>query len=214
MSEYKDYSWQDDSFTCAHNYLTKKIECLLPQDHSPILDLGCGNGVLANYLISKGFNVYGTDASESGISIARNKNRDRFFIQDFYSEELPYELSNINFKTIISTEVIEHLYNPRKYISLCKSILNKSKGGKLVMSTPYNGYLKYLSLSICGTMDRHLTALWDGGHIKFWSRKTLTTILTENDFEITDFIGCGRIPYLWKSMVLVSQLKLIKKKQL
>jgi len=28
-------------------------------------------------------------------------------------------------------------------------------------------------------MDSHYAALWDGGHIKFWSRATLTTLLQE-----------------------------------
>ena len=39
-----------------------------------ILDLGCGNGWLTNYLISQGFDAYGTDASASGIAVARQKN--------------------------------------------------------------------------------------------------------------------------------------------
>ena len=161
---------------------------------------------MANYLISKGFNVFGTDASGSGIDIARKKNKDRFFLQDFSSDELPDELKSVYFRTIISTEVIEHLYNPRKYIYLCKSILGRVTEGKLIISTPYNGYLKYVALSVCGAMDLHLTALWDGGHIKFWSKHTLTKLLNEYDFNITKFVGCGRIPFLWKSMILEARV--------
>jgi 2-polyprenyl-3-methyl-5-hydroxy-6-metoxy-1,4-benzoquinol methylase len=113
MSEYKDYNWQDNSFTNAHSFLLKPIEKLLPTDGTPILDIGCGNGSIANYLISKGFNVYGTDASESGILICRQKNADHFFVQNLLSDSLPEELKNIPFKIIISTEVIEHLYDPK-----------------------------------------------------------------------------------------------------
>jgi 2-polyprenyl-3-methyl-5-hydroxy-6-metoxy-1,4-benzoquinol methylase len=72
------------------------------------LDLGCGNGYLANYLISLGFNAYGTDASEEGIAIARQTNPERFFIQDISTGKLPPELQSLNFDTFISTEVIEH----------------------------------------------------------------------------------------------------------
>ena len=117
----------------------------------------------------------------------------------------PEELSTIRFDTIISTEVIEHLYDPRKYVLFCKQVL-KGKG-RLILSTPYNGYLKYLALALVGGMDRHLTVLWDGGHIKFWSKKTLTLLLEEQGFKVTQFIGCGRFPYLWKSMILVAELK-------
>lgn len=204
MSEYKDYNWQNEQFTCAHSYLLPEIAKLLSGKET-ILDLGCGNGVLANYLIEKGYNVYGTDASQTGITIANRKNPGRFCIQNLATDLLPEELSTIRFDTIISTEVIEHLYDPRKYVLFCKQVL-KGKG-RLILSTPYNGYLKYLALALVGGMDRHLTVLWDGGHIKFWSKKTLTLLLEEQGFKVTQFIGCGRFPYLWKSMILVAELK-------
>jgi 2-polyprenyl-6-hydroxyphenyl methylase/3-demethylubiquinone-9 3-methyltransferase len=51
-------------------------------------------------------------------------------------------------------------------------------------------------------MDRHFTVLWDHGHIKFWSRKTLTQALQETGFTDIEFAGSGRIPYVWNSMVL------------
>lgn len=204
MSEYKDYNWSNAQFTCAHSFLLPKIEKLLSEKET-ILDVGCGNGVLANYLIAKGYNVYGTDASETGVAIANQKNPGRFYLQDLATDLLPSPLQQRRFDTIISTEVIEHLYNPRKFVSFCKQIL--PSGGRLILSTPYNGYLKYLALAMLGGMDRHLTALWDGGHIKFWSRKTLTILLEEQGFKVTQFVGCGRLPYLWKSMILVAELK-------
>jgi len=36
-------------------------------------------------------------------------------------------------------------------------------------------------------MDRHFTVLWDHGHIKFWSRKTLTQALQETGFTSIAF---------------------------
>ncbi len=75
-------------------------------------------------------------------------------------------------------------------------------GGMIVVTTPYHGYLKNLMLAVFGKMDRHFTVLWDHGHIKFWSRKTLTKALTEIGFQDVEFAGSGRVPYIWKSMVL------------
>ena len=112
-------------------------------------------------------------------------------------------LQNKVFDTIISTEVIEHLYDPRKYVTFCKNILSKSETTKeFILSTPYHGYWKNLALSLTGKMDNHFTALWDGGHIKFWSKATITKVLEEQGFTVIDFKGCGRIPYLWKSMLI------------
>ncbi|MDR2407544.1 MAG: class I SAM-dependent methyltransferase [Bacteroidales bacterium] len=206
MSEYKDYGYVDDSFSCAHSFLLNTIEKLLNSgEHRSILDIGCGNGAVANFLISKGFDVYGTDASSSGIQIANKKNPGRFFIQDLSIDEMPSEIKNKQFDTVISTEVVEHLYDPRKYISICKSILRC--GGTVIISTPYHGYLKNLALSIFNHWDKHHTPLWDGGHIKFWSKRTLTVLLEEQGFKVEKIIGIGRMPYLWKSMVLIATLK-------
>jgi len=206
MSEYQDYDWATDELTAAHAYFMQPIIKMLPTDGSPILDVGCGNGSFANYLIRIGYNVYGTDASDSGISIASITNPNRFYLQNLSTDDLPTELNGIQFRTIISTEVVEHLYDPRKYIQFCKSILEKSGGGNLIISTPYHGYLKNLALSIFNAWDKHFTVLWDGGHIKFWSFKTLTQLLREYHFEIVSFKGCGRFPYFWKSMVINSKI--------
>jgi hypothetical protein len=43
-------------------------------------------------------------------------------------------------------------------------------GGVGFLSTPYNSYIKNLALAASGRMERHFTALWDGGHIKFLDR--------------------------------------------
>lgn len=129
MSMYKDYGWENEGFNESHKYLLDPIIKLLPKDGSPILDLGCGNGAISNFLIKKGYNVYGTDASVSGIELAKKSNPQRFYLQDLSCDELPEQLRNIPFKTVISTEVIEHLYDPRKFVLFCKNILTTGGGG-------------------------------------------------------------------------------------
>jgi len=59
-----------------------------------------------------------------------------------------------------------------------------------------------LALALSGRLDAHFTVLWDGGHIKFFSRRTLEQMLREQGFVATDFAGAGRWPYLWKSMLV------------
>jgi len=200
---YKDYQFNNENATYAHNYISMPLLKIIAEKKGRvILDLGCGNGWLVNYLIEKGFDAYGTDASASGIEIAKRKNANRFFIQDLSSDDLPWDLKSISFNTIISTEVIEHLYAPKEYLDFCKKILDKNGGGELILTTPYHGYLKNLMLAISGKMDKHFTALRDGGHIKFWSKKTLSNLLQEKGFTDIKFTGCGRLPYLWKSMMI------------
>ena len=67
--------------------------------------------------------------------------------------------------------------------------------------------LKNLAIAITGNFDKHFTVLWDGGHIKFWSVDTLTQLLKESGFEVVEFKGSGRLPFLWKSMFIIAKLK-------
>lgn len=124
MSQYKEYGW-NEMHTPAHDYLYLNLRKMLSGSNNCILDIGCGNGRMANKLLAEGFDVYGVDASEQGINIANKESgkKGRFFVCDIESKELPQDLKNKKFDTIISTEVIEHLYAPREYIDFCKIIL-------------------------------------------------------------------------------------------
>lgn len=205
MHDYQDYGWSTPE-TEAHGYLLPALLRLLgPRRDRTILDLGCGSGFLARQLLAHGFNVYGVDASESGIELASRGHEGRFFVIDPSMRQLPDALVEVPFDTIVSTEVIEHLYDPAEFIQFCQSVL--PTGGELILSTPYHGYLKNLGLAIFGAWDKHHTAHWRGGHIKFWSRATLTTLLVNGGFSVERFLGCGRAPYLWKSMFMSARSK-------
>lgn len=193
MADYRDYGFPDAGAAHTHQYLQKLLLDFLSAGlkNRKILDLGCGNGALVRFLLDKGYDAYGTDASEQGINIALNLNPDRFAWQDLASDGLPDKLSSHHLNTIIS---------------FCKNILAKNGGGDLILSTPYHGYFKNLLIGITGKWDSHMSPLWDGGHIKMWSAKSLNSLLTENGFKVTGFAGCGRFPYLWKSMLVKATL--------
>jgi 2-polyprenyl-6-hydroxyphenyl methylase/3-demethylubiquinone-9 3-methyltransferase len=66
--------------------------------------------------------------------------------------------------------------------------------------------MKNLALAISGRMDKHFTALWEHGHIKFWSRRTLHTLLLAAGFTSVKFMRVGRIPWFAKSMIAIARL--------
>jgi len=206
MSDYKDYGYDNNLRPIHFNYLEPGLmKWLSIAKNKTILDIGCGNGYFVNELIAKGYKAYGIDASEKGIEQARKTNPDAFFVMDVSSNELPSLLRSIKFDMIICTEVIEHLYDPVAFIKFCRSIL--SPGGEIMISTPYHGYLKNLMLSLFNKWDGHISPLWLGGHIKMWSRSTVTRLLNENGFSVKGFKGCGRISYLWMSMLIKATAK-------
>jgi 2-polyprenyl-3-methyl-5-hydroxy-6-metoxy-1,4-benzoquinol methylase len=126
-----------------------------------VLDVGCGNGYTAGQFAAHGCNVIGIDLSESGLAIGRaNYPNVRF-------EMLPADdqiLANLNvepFDIVTSTEVIEHLYDPEAFSRGCYNSLRPR--GRLIVSTPYHGYLKNIALTVTNKFDRHVNPLWKGG---------------------------------------------------
>lgn len=192
----------------SHTYLLPVVADLLKNipAGSKVLDLGCGNGAFLVRFSNRNWRLFGSDLSEEGISQAKSRQDGiQYFTADTKHDthEIYLEQCAGPVDVILSTEVIEHVFEPRSFARLCYRLLRP--GGILVISTPYHGYAKNLALALTGAMDSHFTALWDDGHIKFWSRKTLGVLLEEAGFRNLQFRGAGRIPYLWKSMVMAAE---------
>lgn len=194
------YRYSQDTASHTHAYLWGPVLAELRETGGTrVFDLGCGNGALARHLVQKGFDVTGVDPSESGIEIARTTNPDlRLEVGSAY-DDLAARYSS--FPAVVSLEVVEHVYSPRLYAKCVHDLLQP--GGKAIISTPYHGYLKNVALAVSGKLDRHFTALWDHGHIKFWSVKTLTELFAEQGMPCTKMYRVGRLPVLAKSMILV-----------
>jgi 2-polyprenyl-3-methyl-5-hydroxy-6-metoxy-1,4-benzoquinol methylase len=164
-----------------------------------VLDVGCGNGFTSGEFLKRGCSVVGIDLSAQGIEIARRAHPKGRFELLPATDKLLEKLGEGPFDLVVSTEVVEHLYAPRTFASGCFEALKP--GGRFICSTPYHGYMKNLALALAGKWDAHANPLWDGGHIKFWSRRTLGQLLIEAGFENLQFRGVGRLPGFWMTMV-------------
>jgi 2-polyprenyl-6-hydroxyphenyl methylase/3-demethylubiquinone-9 3-methyltransferase len=205
-SDISGYEYSSAACGCAHAYLLPAIDRWLGRlgvtpSQQRAFDLGCGNGAVAQWLTTKGFRVCGVDPSETGIREAQ---------QAFPELDLrigsayePLHESFGKFPLLVSLEVVEHVYSPRAYARCVYDLLEP--GGVALISTPYHGYLKNLFLAITGKMDSHFTALWDHGHIKFWSPKTITALFEESGLRVIEISRIGRVPALAKSMLIVAQ---------
>ncbi len=184
-----------------HGYLSKPVLEILGGTRSGrILDLGCGDGSFAALLADKGYDVIGVDPSADGVRAARRAYPALRVEQGSAYDDLAGRFGT--FPVVVSLEVVEHVYSPRSYARTLFSLVEP--GGTAIVSTPYHGYVKNLALAVSGRMDAHFTALWDHGHIKFWSIKTLTALLAEAGFSRIAFRRVGRIPMLGKSMIAVA----------
>ena len=197
-----EYPYYDAKTGMHHAYILEPIRRRLSglPIGARVMDLGCGNGSLTAGLAHKDWQVFGVDSSESGIRIASAAHPRSILLVAGLAPGLRKAYGPASFDAVVSAEVIEHVYAPRAFVQCAFSLLRP--GGMFLISTPYHGYLKNVALAISGNMDRHWSVLWDGGHIKFWSWKTICQLLEEAGFENPSFAGAGRLPFLWKSMVV------------
>jgi 2-polyprenyl-6-hydroxyphenyl methylase/3-demethylubiquinone-9 3-methyltransferase len=204
--EISGYVWENAELNSSHDYLLPALKAALggetlPQERKRLFELGCGNGAVANELVSLGWDVAGVDPSEQGIAQANAKFPSISLRRGSAYDDLAAQYGT--FPVVVSMEVVEHVYAPRKYAATLYSLLERK--GMAVVSTPYHGYLKNLALAATGKMDAHFTALWDHGHIKFWSERTLKALLEEAGFRDIQFKRVGRIPALAKSMIAIAR---------
>jgi len=193
--------YSDSGPTWSNNYLWDPLVRLLGQyaePHSRIFELGCGNGATARMLQGLGYQVTGVDPSESGVSFA-GEGLHRGSTEDDLAARFG------QFPVVISMEVIEHCPSTRTYMSTFASLL--APGGIGLISTPYHGWLKTLSVVASGRFDSHFDPLWEGGHVKFFSIATLTEAASRAGLEAVRFVRVGRVPILAKSMIMVVRHK-------
>ena len=208
MDSVEYYQFQNVQPSHAHSYFRPIVLGIIDSSgiRSPkIIDLGCGNGALLSVLTERTSPdcLFGIDGSPSGIDQARPMLPGIDLRVADLCQPVPDHPATGKCDFVVSTEVIEHLFDPLSFARSCFSFLRP--GGKAIISTPYHGYLKNLALAVTGKMDFHFHPQCLGGHIKFWSRKTLSLLLHEAGFRVVGFHGAGRLPWLWKSMILVAE---------
>lgn len=206
---YHDYSQPDPPHQPL--YLEAMLrELRAPGNIRDVLDIGCGDGNFTASLAEAGFSMHGIDPSAGGVARASERYPGIRFIEASAYENLltPFGRTEA-FDAIVTIEVIEHLYSPR---TLCKRVHEALRpGGLFIVTTPYWGWLKNVGLALTDRIDRALTALWEGGHIKHFSYRSLRRLGEEHGFEFVAFHGAGRpIPYLWKGMMMVFRKPLAK----
>lgn len=172
------YRYANEALSPSHDYLLPTVlKCLdglnLPTAHKRLFELGCGNGSVAQVLAQRGWDITGIDPSEEGLAQARlSYPALKLQIGSAY-DDLAGQYGQ--FPLVLSLEVVEHVFAPRHYARTLYELVGG--GGTAIISTPYHGYWKNLALAVSGRMDKHFTALWDNGHIKFWSVATLRELL-------------------------------------
>lgn len=184
-----DESWQKNINNSNNPRFVAILNAI--ENHSSVLDLGCGNGdLMAEIKRSKDpMRLIGFDASKTGIDKCREKGLTASICNLHQLE--PAQIANFDY--IILSEVIEHIVD-------CEAIIKKLKNKyskNLIITIPNAGYIWYRLRYLFGRfpIDENEPL---NMHIRFWTHKDFLIWAGQLGFGVVKKAGTGGFPILWK----------------
>src|SRR5437868_4346458 len=121
------YRYTESSLIQSHGYLLPAVsrmldELTVPARERRLFELGCGNGSVAYELTRCGWDVTGVDPSVEGIEQARAAHPELKLARGSAYDELATQYGQ--FPVVLSLEVVEHVYAPRRYVRTVFDLLN------------------------------------------------------------------------------------------
>jgi len=152
-----------------------------------ILDIGCGGGLLCEPMSRLGAEVFGMDASEKNIEVAKiHAKKSNLNIKYFCSSPEKFK-SDLKFDVILNMEIVEHVENVDLFLKSCTKFLKKN--GIMFVAT-LNKTLKSYLFAIIGA-EYILKWLPIGTHEweKFIKPEELISITKKYDLTLNNLRG-------------------------
>lgn len=196
-----------------------------------VLDVGCGNGVISRSLGKQGFRVRGIDVSAKAIARANELNQlGNVSFQVKSAEQLVAD--GDRYHAIICSEVLEHLTDPGKLLSVLYDILLPD--GVLIVTVPNgNGPREMFVTKPIISLQKNDGPLWkfiqkvkstlgykgttvqssadDLTHIQFFTRSSLLELARTHHFDIVRFGKTNFIEDVFPFSMLTKRVKFLQK---
>ena len=168
-NNFRDYDeyWQNRGFHAPSLYRAKILsKCIEPD--SKILDIGCGDGTVIEFLSknNKPKEIIGIDISKRAVDYVKNKGYEAYEL-DVLSDDFVKFLGNKYFDYIIITEVLEHIQDPEKVVVAIKNHFNKS----IFISIPNSGFFLHRLRLLFGRFPVVVIVQHVKEHVRFWTLK-------------------------------------------
>lgn len=159
------YQWHIRSF------LDSLVEMVQRTEPQAVLDAGCGEGFVTNYLAQRhaGLKLTGVDLSGEAISYAEAHFGTAATFRTGSLYKLPF--SDNAFDTVVCSEVLEHLDEPDRALNELKRVARNY----VVITVPREPYFKFLN-----DIGRFIGTTPDPEHVNFWTKTTFQTYINRH----------------------------------
>ena len=153
------------------------VDWLRDRPASRVLDLGCGDGFVAEQLRAVGHQVVGVDVAPSeGV-----KDRVDRFVEADLDAGLPPGLDG-PFDVIVAADVIEHVRAPERLLDELHGIL--APGGVLVASIPNFAHWYPRLRVLSGRFDYDRRGILDNTHLRFFTHRSFERLARESGWRV------------------------------
>lgn len=165
-------------FPSSHTFA---IEAAKP--HARILDIGCGQGYVAEHLASKAEHVVGVDQF---IREKSDNPKIEFKRWDMDGGDLPVSVSE--FDQIFMLDVIEHLKDPELFMEKLRSAA-ANKRPEIVLTTANIGFLVPRLMLLLGNFNYGRKGILDRTHTRLFTFKSLRELFDQTGYTILEVRG-------------------------
>jgi len=166
-----------------------------------ILSIGAGCGATEEALKAQyGSYVVGIEVDQELASQARDR-LDEIIVTDVETYEFPPDIGR--FDLILCTDVLEHLRKPEALLDRVKRVLEPD--GLVAICVPNVRYWHAIyTLVIKGDWRYSKSGLFDASHLRWFTRKSLDRLITQNGLEVVYLMRKKRFTAAtpWRSAVI------------
>jgi 2-polyprenyl-3-methyl-5-hydroxy-6-metoxy-1,4-benzoquinol methylase len=160
----------------SHYYARKMVG-----SNQQVLEIGCGEGLLAAELQKNGNRVTGVDAMPG---VQAGSALEQYFSADLDQGMRPVvdALKGKRFDRVLLLDILEHLKSPETLLRDCHEVVNPD--GIVIVSLPNVANITVRLKLLLGQFKYADRGILDSRHMRFFTRTTARRLLESNGFEV------------------------------